>query len=229
MRKLTAYVPAVILLLGCAFLWQPHAQRSVALAAPLTTVLTDMPGYVFRDDRVTEEERRVAGMTDYVARTYSRDTIVAFSTLVSYYDHQEQGKTIHSPRNCLPGAGWEILRGGTDTLMVDGARRIVNQYLLKNGAATAVAYYWYQGRGRVVANEYRVKWNLLRDAALLGHTEEALVRVVVPVAPGGTLGDKGAGDQAYADASATAERVGVRLMKEVDRVLPGKAPLAPVS
>ena len=115
MRKLIAYVPAVILLLGCAFLWQPHAQRSVALAAPLTTVLTDMPGYVFRDDRVTEEERRVAGMTDYVARTYSRDTIVAFSTLVSYYDHQEQGKTIHSPRNCLPGAGWEILRGGTDT------------------------------------------------------------------------------------------------------------------
>jgi EpsI family protein len=229
MRKAAAYVPAMILLLGCAFLWQPHAQHSVQLAAPLTTVLTDMPGYKFRDDRVTDEERRVAGMTDYVARTYSKDTLVAFSTLVSYYDHQEQGKTIHSPRNCLPGAGWEILRGGTDTLLVDGARRVVNQYLLKNGTATAVAYYWYQGRGRVVANEYRVKWNLLRDAALLGHTEEALVRVVVPVMSRATVGDHGAGDKAFADASATAERVAVRLMKEVDRVLPGKAPIAPVS
>ena len=58
----------------------------------------------------------------------------------------------------------------------------MNRYVLKNGAATAVVYYWYQGRGRVVANEYAVKWNLLRDAAVAGHTEEALVRVVVPVA-----------------------------------------------
>ena len=58
----------------------------------------------------------------------------------------------------------------------------MNQYVLKNGPATAVVFYWYQGRGRIVANEYAVKWNLLRDAAVAGHTEEALVRVVVPCA-----------------------------------------------
>jgi hypothetical protein len=41
--------------------------------------------------------------------------------------------------------------------------------------------YWYQGRGRTEAGEYAVKWNLLRDAALRRRTEEALVRVIVPV------------------------------------------------
>ena len=50
-------------------------------------------------------------MSDYVARVYARDSVMLFSTLVSYYERQSQGKTIHSPRNCLPGAGWEILRG----------------------------------------------------------------------------------------------------------------------
>jgi hypothetical protein len=40
--------------------------------------------------------------------------------------------------------------------------------------------YWYQGRGRVESNEYRVKWNLLRDAALKNRSDEALVRIVVP-------------------------------------------------
>ena len=34
-------------------------------------------------------------------------------TFVSYYERQTQGKTIHSPRNCLPGAGWEVLTPGT--------------------------------------------------------------------------------------------------------------------
>jgi hypothetical protein len=41
--------------------------------------------------------------------------------------------------------------------------------------------YWYQGRGRVESNEYAVKWNLLRDAAVRQRSDEALVRVVVPV------------------------------------------------
>jgi hypothetical protein len=33
----------------------------------------------------------------------------------------------------------------------------------------------------VAANEYRVKLDLLRDAMFRGRTEEALVRVVVPI------------------------------------------------
>src|SRR5215210_7921056 len=116
MHRLRGYVPALVFLAGCAVLWRPHAQRSGPLAFPLNTVLEGMTGYNVHDQVVSDEERRVAGMTDYVARAYSRDTTVAFTTLVSYYDHQAQGKTIHSPRNCLPGAGWEILRAGTPKL-----------------------------------------------------------------------------------------------------------------
>jgi EpsI family protein len=228
MHKLRAYLPALIFLVGCALVWRPHSQRAVPLAQPLTTVLAGLPGFQMHDQQVGEDERRVAGMTDYVARVYSRDTVVAFSTLVSYYDHQEQGKTIHSPRNCLPGAGWEILRAGTRTLIVDGTSHVVNQYVLKNGAATAIAYYWYQGRGRIVANEYTVKWNLLRDAALLGHTEEALVRVVVPVAADGAADPTGS-SRAFTDANAIGDEIATRLIKEVARVLPGKSPIVPLT
>jgi EpsI family protein len=228
MRKVLTYVPAFILLLGCAILWQPHAQRSVPLAGSLSSILTEVPGYKFRDLQVSDEERRVAGMTDYVARVYGRDSLEAFTTLVSYYDHQEQGKTIHSPRNCLPGAGWEIVRSGTRSLDVDGVQHVVNQYILKKGPEMAVAYYWYQGRGRVVANEYRVKWNLLRDAALLGHTEEALVRVVVPVAGASALGTPAA-DKAYADASVIGDQIATRMVREVARVLPGNHPSQPAT
>jgi EpsI family protein len=171
-------------------------------------------------------------MSDYVARMYLRDSTVAFTTLVSYYDRQSQGKTIHSPRNCLPGAGWEILRGGTRSIVVDGVPRVVNQYVLKNGQATAIAYYWYQGRGRIVASEYQVKWNLLRDAAFLGHTEEALVRVVVfpPETRSSTeAADSASTEQGYARANALGDEVAARLIRDVARVLPGKVPGASVS
>jgi len=222
MRSLRAYTPAIILLVGCAFIWQTHTQRAMPLAAPLATVLPSVPGYVTQDQQIGAEERKVAGMTDYVARMYIRDSTIAFTTLVSYYDRQAQGQTIHSPRNCLPGAGWEILKGGTRTVDAGGVKHVVNHYTLKNGPATAVVYYWYQGRGRVVASEYRVKWNLLRDAALLGHTEEALVRVVIYLDVNIGVADAATTQRAFADADFLGDKIASKLMTDVVRVLPGK-------
>ena len=222
MRSPFAYVPAVILFIGAAFVVHTRSQSAIPLAAPLATVLDTVSGYRSKDQVISDEERRVAGMSNYVARVYSVDSAVAFTTLVSYYERQTQGKTIHSPRNCLPGAGWEILTGGTKSVVADGSPHVVNHFVLKNGASTAIAYYWYQGRGRVVANEYQVKWNLLRDAALAGHTEEALVRVVVYL----PRGSSGEANTAFTKADSLGNAIAGRLIREVNRVLPAGAPAA---
>lgn len=215
MRKfrLRAYTPAAILLFGCALIFHgTREQIAVPLAGSLSSVLASVDGYRIQEQHVTEDERRVAGMTDYVARMYWRpDSTVAFTTYVGYYDRQTQGKSMHSPKNCLPGAGWEVVRPGTATIRNSTGEHVVNRYLLKNGAAQAVVYYWYQGRGRVVASEYTVKWDLLRDAALKGHTEEALVRIIIPVA---------SSDSTQAHADELGQRLAPRLMDEVGRVLP---------
>ena len=100
---------------------------------------------------------------------------------VGYYDQQTQGQTIHSPKNCLPGAGWEPLASSPLTIGIATGAVTVNRYLLQNGRQRALVLYWYQGRGRVAWDEYRVKWDLLHDAALRRRSDEALVRVVVPV------------------------------------------------
>jgi EpsI family protein len=223
MRSVRAYVPAVLLFIGCAAIWNARSQAGVPLAAPMNTILAAVPGLRVQDQLLSADERRVAGMSDYVARVYWRDTTVAFTTFVSYYERQTQGRTIHSPRNCLPGAGWEVLSSGTQTVNVDGVDHTLNRYVLKKGAATAIAFYWYQGRGRVVANEYTVKWNLLRDAAVAGHTEEALVRVVVPVADAQNPADAAEHQRLLNAAGSVGADISSRLMREVTRVLPKSA------
>lgn len=218
MNRIASYLPAAVLLLGCALLLRTREQAAVPLVASLETILPTYPGY--RVDRVslTDDEQRVAGMTSYVARTYRRDSVVAFTTFVSYYDKQAQGRTIHSPRNCLPGAGWEIVRRGVREVPNGGSRATVNRDVLKNQNSMALVYYWYQGRGRIVANEYAVKWNLLRDAAVLGHSEETLVRLVVPISSSETqLADASAVMRA---ADSTATDVASKLVASVWRVLP---------
>ena len=212
MTPVSHFAPVVILGLGCALLWNAHNQAAMPIAGSLHSVLATVPGLNRVDQTISDQERRVAGMTDYVARVYRRDNAVAFTTFVSYYDRQTQGKTIHSPRNCLPGAGWEIVSGGPLLVRAGAETYSVNRYVLKNGKASAIAYYWYQGRGRVTANEYRVKWNLLRDAAFYGRTEEALARVVVPVR------SERAEDLVAADAQA--QEVVRKMIPEVAGVLP---------
>jgi EpsI family protein len=121
-------------------------------------------------------------MSDYLLRLYGADsTRYQFSVYVGYYEEQVQGRSIHSPKNCLPGAGWEALASTTVEITTPEGPRRVNRYLLQNQGARALVLYWYQGRGRIESNEYVVKWNLLRDAALRQRSDEALVRVVVGV------------------------------------------------
>jgi EpsI family protein len=219
MLKLSVYAPALILSVGYLFAANPRGQRAVELAAPIEGVLPAVDGYQVEDRKISDEERRVAGMTNYVVRVYARDSVAAFTTLVAYYDRQARGKSIHSPRNCLPGAGWEVLSGGTETVNASSGRYTVNRYMLKRGASRAVVYYWYQGRGRVVASEYAVKWNLLKDATLRGHTEEALVRVVVPVRPP-RVAAAGRSDTRVDEANALGKTIAGRLIGDVDRILP---------
>lgn len=210
MRNWAPWIPGGLLSVGCLFTLFIDRQQEVPLAAPLSSLPTVVAGHRGTDRPITEEEQRVAGMTNYSFRTFSQDSLIAFTVYVGYYDHQTQGKTIHSPKNCLPGSGWEALAQSQKTVVTPDRPETVNRYLLQNGQEQALVFYWYQGRGRVAANEYRVKWELLRDAALRGRSEEALVRIVVPITK----------DLNEAGAEQLAARVAGELIPSVYKVLP---------
>lgn len=180
------WAPAILLGTGALFTVGINTQRDMPLRAPLAGVFpAQFEGYRSKDVEISAEEQRVAGMTDYLMRVYEpaggSATAAYLSLYVGYYASQTQGRTIHSPKNCLPGAGWEALQSRSVQVATAGGSFAANQYLLQRKDERALVLYWYQGRGRTEANEYQVKWDLLRDAALRGRTEEALVRVVVPV------------------------------------------------
>jgi len=181
-----AWAPAIVLALGALVTLGIDTQRTIPLRAELNgAVPAQFATYGSRDVVISEEEQRVAGMNDYLMRVYQAPGMTggayAFSLYVGYYESQTQGKTIHSPKNCLPGAGWEALTSSRVAVATPEGPVTVNRYLLQNKDQRALVLYWYQGRGRVEANEYLVKWHLLVDSALRGRSDEALVRVIVPV------------------------------------------------
>lgn len=221
MNQAFKFVPAATLALGVLLVAGVRAQYTMPPVEPLSTLPTTYVGYSSRPVVVAEEEQKVAGMSDYSLREFMRDSNVVFSVYVGYYDKQVQGKTIHSPKNCLPGAGWEVMSSEVKPAPGVGiASQTVNKVILANKNARALVYYWYQGRGRIESNEYKVKWDLLRDAALHGRTEEALVRIVVPIVTGRTDTTDNTVERSSAEAKVLADSVAVALIPVVYRVLP---------
>ena len=211
MRSWQRWIPGGLLAGGFLLNSSLISRRSgpVELTGPIETVAAAMLGVKGRDLTISADERRVAGMTSYIIREYEPANLLPFSIYVGYYDEQRQGKSIHSPKNCLPGAGWEPVDSRPMTIITPAGPVVVNRYRLVRSDSTAMVYYWYQGRGRVAHDEFRVKYELLRDAARYGRTEEALVRIVVRV---------GKDDVAAADS--IAQDVGAQLVSQVDKVLP---------
>lgn len=172
--------PSVVLGAGCVLNLSIQAQRTMPLAAPLQELPTVLAGHAGTDLSIDPEQARVAGASASLLRVFARDSS-SFSVYVGYYDRQRQGHTIHSPKNCLPGGGWEPLESRRETIPGAGAPIRVNRFLIANRSEQALVYYWYQGRGRTEANEYKVKLDLIRDSALRRRSEESLVRIVVPL------------------------------------------------
>lgn len=188
-RDLRLFAPAALLAAGCLLQFGVRRQHVAPLGQPLRSIPVALAGYPGSERVISDAELQVVGASDYVFRVFGTDSTAAFSVYIGYYASQTTGRTIHSPRNCLPGAGWQTVESGTATVRsADGEPVTLNRHVLANGPSQALVYYWYQGRGRVAHSEYRVKWDLLRDAIAHGRSEEALVRIVVPVpqAPGFT-------------------------------------------
>ena len=187
MKQVIAWTPGILMGVAAFLTVGIDTQHSMPLEASLDSVIPwEIGGYSGRDIQIPEQQLRVAAPSNYLMRSYeleedSSDTNLGFSLYIGYYERQKRGTTIHTPKNCLPGGGWSILRSERVPIGVGGEAVTINQYLLQWATQQTLAIYWYQGRGAVRANEYQVKWDLLRDAALLGRTDEALIRVVVPI------------------------------------------------
>lgn len=185
------WAPALVFSLGAGLVHGLAPQKELTLRMPLDEVVPRViEGLEATDQEVSEAEAAVVGFDDYLLRTYMppaaegevQDSAKWVSAYVGFYENQTQGRTIHSPKNCLPGGGWEPLRSTVaEVNLPGGAVHQVNRYILQREEARALVLYWYQGRGRVAHNEYIVKLDLLKDAAIKRRSDEALVRIVVPV------------------------------------------------
>ena len=135
------------------------------------------------------ETERMLRLDDYILSDYTRQDGKMVNFYVAYYASQRKGNQPHSPNDCIPGSGWKITKFEQMSYSDNGTKFSLNRAIIVKNAITQVAYYWFDERGRKIANEYLAKWYLHADAAFMNRTDGALVRLVTQIHSGETESD----------------------------------------
>jgi len=151
---------------------------SEPLINPLDSISSDIEGWKGKPDPpIREDILEVLAPTTYISRTYYRgqDDMNLF---VAYYANQRAGESMHSPKHCLPGSGWDIVTYGVADLNVGGQRVRVNRHTIQKDSTRMAVLYWYQSKRRIIASEYMAKLYLVKDAMVERQTGGAIVRII---------------------------------------------------
>ncbi|GAB4271692.1 MAG: hypothetical protein Kow0092_26520 [Deferrisomatales bacterium] len=164
--------------------------QAVPLRKPLEEVPLRIGEWTGRSDRMAEDIVRVVGVEDYLLREYRDGEGFPVYVYVGFYERQREGDQIHSPKHCLPGAGWRPVvsdRVVLDTPGINGGATRANRYVIGKGDDRQLVLYWYQSRGRDITSEYLAKLYLVVDSIFRKRNDGSLVRLMAPLSKGAPI------------------------------------------
>jgi EpsI family protein len=172
---------AALLLASAAVFLQARGHNEVFPArAPLASFPMQLGRWSGTDDSIEKEVLDVLGPGDFLLRDYSAagENQPSINLYIAYFPSQRAGDTIHSPKNCLPGAGWTPIDSTRVTLALSGHSPFpVTRYIIARGEARELVLYWYWAHDRGVASEYWAKFYLVADSMRMNRSDGALVRI----------------------------------------------------
>ena len=177
----------IVLALQAAVL---YTAVSRAERVPNVKPLAEFPRVVagwnaIEDFPVEPEIQEILKADDTLNRVYLDPSgHIEANLFVAFFKTQRDGQSPHSPKNCLPGNGWQPVETGVISIGVPGRADPItaNRYVASHGGQKALIVYWYQSHNRIIANEYTAKFWLITDSIRYHRSDTALVKIVVPVA-----------------------------------------------
>jgi len=177
------------LLVGTGLLlYVRNGSEIIPARQPLASLPHTLGDWASTDIRLSQDVMNVLGPGDFLLRDYQRPDGADVNLFIAYFPSQRAGDAIHSPKNCLPGAGWAPVTADRITVNVPGHEPFpANRYLIAKGEDRQLVLYWYWAHDRVVASEYTAKFYLVADSIRERRSDGSLIRVTTGLARGESI------------------------------------------
>jgi len=180
-------VAAALLAVTAIFLHARGRNEVLPMRQPLKTFPQQLGEWSGTDVAISQDVLDVLGQGDFLLRVYQDDSgrSPEVDLFLAYFPSQRAGDTIHSPKNCLPGAGWSPIEAGRISISSPGRAPFpANRYIIAKGVERQLVLYWYWAHDRAVASEYLAKFYLVADSIRMNRSDGSLVRVTTPLRSG---------------------------------------------
>lgn len=132
-----------------------------------------MVGQVRFDERTLE----VLKPTDYLSRSYQDSDGNRVSLYLGYHNGGPDSGPIHSPKQCLPGSGWNRLHDTVHTINVAGKQVPYVGAVYQKDTQKQLFLYWFQVREQILTNEYALKLAMVKNSMLANRRDSAFIRL----------------------------------------------------
>lgn len=174
----------ILTIVGINYLSHP---KKIRPNKPLSTFPRLIGEWVGKEERFHQRIYDILGVDDSFMCNYRTPDGRHVQLYVGFYESQREGDLIHSPKNCMPGAGWEIVQTSLEQMTIPNgnSRKIkMSKLLLRKNDQQQVMLYWFQSRGRLIVSEYMQKIYLVVDSIARHRTDGSFVRLISPVKDG---------------------------------------------
>lgn len=140
----------------------------------------EMGGWKGTDLRMDAAVAEMLNADQIVFERYEHPSGRSVDLYGAFYGSQGANRTMHSPLNCYPGSGWEVVANENvrlKGLQGDDRDFKVRKLILRKGLARRLLYYWYYAGGKTASNQYMNKLLTLYGALFHGRTDGGLVTV----------------------------------------------------
>jgi len=180
-------IASAVMLLTMALLYMISQTENIYPNKPFSTFPKQIGQWRGEEHFFKDKIYAVLGVDDSFLANYQSPDGHLVQLYIGFYQSQREGDLIHSPKNCMPGAGWNIVQTAIETVDgfdADPDERKLIKLVLQKGAQKQIVLYWFQSRGRIIASEYMQKIYLVWDAITRQRTDGSFVRLIAPVQNG---------------------------------------------
>lgn len=165
-RGSTIALSVVLALFGAAA-WALHTRADLEVdARPLAALPLAIDRWQGREIPVEETVEQMLRADHNLQRAYDHPIGDRVWLYVGYYGTRRGGRPEHTPWQCYPSAGWDIVSAEQDRASAGPA---VNELIVERDGEQRLVHFWYQSH---------------RDSGMLGPVDQALDRLLGRVREG---------------------------------------------